>query len=61
MTSIKLTDQAFALYRRILDVEGMSDFPSQKAKRLRNLADRAFDRYTRRKIAYERSISFLDK
>jgi hypothetical protein len=43
MTPIELTEQAFALYRRILDVEGMSDFSSQKAKRLRNLADKAFD------------------
>jgi len=58
MTSIELIEQAFTLYRRILDVEGMSDFSSLKAKRLRNLADKAFDRYTRRKIAYERLISF---
>ncbi|MGZ5031214.1 MAG: hypothetical protein ACXV8I_11540 [Methylobacter sp.] len=55
---VALTEQAFALYRRLLNVEGMSDFSSQKAKRLRTLADKAFDRYTRRKMAYERSISF---
>lgn len=54
MTSSELTDQAFALYRKLLDAEGMSDFTSHRAKRLRYLADRAFARYTRRKIAYER-------
>jgi hypothetical protein len=53
----ELTDQAFALYRKILDVEGMSDFSSHRAKRLRHLADKAFVRYTRRKIAYERFIN----
>ena len=57
MTLKELTEQAFALYRRILDVEGMSDFSSHRANRLRHLADRAFDRYTRRKNAYERFIN----
>jgi len=57
MIQRELTDQAFALYRRILEVEGMSDFSSRRAKRLRHLADRAFNRYTRRKNAYELSIN----
>jgi len=34
----------------------MSDFSSLRAKRLRHLADRAFERYSRRKIAYERLL-----
>ncbi len=57
MIQRELTDQAFALYRRILEVEGMSDFSSRRANRLRHLADRAFNRYTRRKNAYERFIN----
>ena len=57
MIQRELIDQAFALYRRILEVEGLSEFSSRRAKRLRHLADRAFNRYTRRKDAYERAIN----
>ena len=60
MTQLELTDQAFALYRKILDAVGMFDFSSRRAKRLRNLADKAFDRYTRRKNAYELIGAFVD-
>jgi len=56
MTPLELSEQAFGLYRKILDEEGMSDFSSLRAKRLRHLADRAFERYSRRKIAYERLL-----
>ena len=58
MTQLELTDQAFTLYRKILDAEGLSDFSSHRAKRLRQLADRAFDRYTRRKNACERGPEY---
>ncbi len=39
MTPLELTEQAFRLYRKILDEEGMFDFSSLRAKRLRHLAD----------------------
>jgi len=58
ITPKELTDQAFALYRKILDVEGLSSFSSHRAKRLRQLADRAFHRYTRRKNVYENFVEY---
>lgn len=48
MTSKELTEQAFALYRRLLEIEGLSDFSSPRAKRLRHIADLAHIRYERR-------------
>lgn len=47
-TSQALTDQAFALYRRLLEVEGLSGFFSTRAQRLRLMADKANARYQRR-------------
>lgn len=47
-TSQELIEQAFALYRRLLEVEGLSGFFSNRAQRLRLLADKANARYQRR-------------
>ncbi|WP_152556558.1 hypothetical protein [Methylobacter tundripaludum] len=54
ITPKELTEQAFALYRRIIDVEGLCGFYFSRAKRLRLLADKANARYIRRLEAWWR-------
>ena len=44
----ELTEQAFSLYRRILDSEGLYGFYMNRAKKLRLLADKTYARYRRR-------------
>jgi hypothetical protein len=48
ITPKELTEQAFALYRRLLEVEGTYGFYTYRAKRLRVLADKSNARYKRR-------------
>jgi hypothetical protein len=52
MTPKEFTEQAFALYRKLLDMEGQCGFYSYRAKRLRLIADKANARYTRRLEAW---------
>lgn len=54
ITPKELTEQAFELYRRLLDVEGQFGFYTYRAKRLRLLADKSKARYKRRLEAWWR-------
>lgn len=50
--SKELTEQAFTLFRKLWDREGECGFYTVRAKRLRQLADRANARYQRRLQAW---------
>jgi hypothetical protein len=54
ITPKELTEQAFALYRKLLDVEGLCGFYTYRAKRLRLIADKSNARYRRRLEAWWR-------
>lgn len=52
ITPKELTEQAFELYRKLLDMEGTCGFYTYRAKRLRLIADKSSVRYRRRLVAW---------
>lgn len=52
----KLTEEAWILYLKILDIERKSDFLGNYEDRVYKLIDRAYSRYIRRRYALELHI-----
>lgn len=51
----ELTEQAFALYKKVLNLASKANLSTHKKKRLRLLAERANARYKRRLESWWRS------
>jgi len=47
----KLTEEAWILYLRILDIERISDFSIMREERIYRLTDQIYCRYKRRRTA----------
>ncbi len=49
----KLTEEAWILYLKILDIDRISDYSIERENRIHRLTDQAYFRYLRRRRALE--------